>query len=265
LQFISWLNKNKKRTDLEMVMELNHPILLLLALSTERAIERLASVVAADDLVHSYHESIDTGSDRRLLYKGVDFSVRVVAGQGDIGSFKHIFCNSDLNKTLSAVAIGLDGNVSGGERIAPVASCLLEFGAYLAGHMAAHAVAWAPASIVSDIGYFSTAVTDYVGGGVFPSLSVVDFVFSDDSRCLETQGLSWFSGQELELHGEGLTQAEIMRRAVRIVHDIATNGPVETAQTIPDLDPQHLLSLNPDADRSLVIGTIQSNLDVVHV
>jgi hypothetical protein len=237
----------------------------LLESSAAQIAQQLSDIVESDAQIFPYPKSGAEGSERRLLFKGIGFSVRIVSAPCNIGSFKHIFCNADLGRTVAAVAIGFDNNASGGEKIAPIVANLLEFGSVLATRFGAHAIAWTPASIVSEAGFFERAVKDYAQGGVFPALSVVDFDFSENNQTVHTCGLNWFSGQELQLRGEGFAQTEIMRRAVRIVHDIATNGRITVAGKIPDLDPLHLLSLEPDFDASVVVGTIQPVLDVVSV
>ena len=79
-------------------------------------------------------------------------------------------------------------------------------------------------------------------------LVTVDFEYKDEERTLLSSGLAWFSGQEIELNGGGLKGQDLVRRAVRLVHDIATNGAVNAHRLVPDLDSNRLIELTPMAE-----------------
>jgi hypothetical protein len=258
-------NKNKKRTDLDVVMNNSQPLLLVFDDVSENVVRRLTDLLSYDPIIHPCQDGAYSDQNRRIIFKGITFVIRITDQSEGLHEYQHIFCESICRKQSSRLSIGLDRHLAGGEHVAPIAVVLLEIGAYLATNLGAIVVGWTPARIVSDSDYFTKAANDYVAGGVFPSLALVNFTFSEDEKTVRTFGLNWFSGQELELHGNDLPKPEIMRRAVRIVHDMAVNGPIMVDETISDLDPQHLLRLCPQADAALAIGTITSILDTAAV
>ena len=116
-----------------------------------------------------------------------------------------------------------------------------------------------PSQLLSDTSYFATTVEAYAKGGAFPVLSTVKLQFSGES--VHTAGLHWFAGQELELTAYELPQAEIVRRAVRIIHDIATNGAVMVPHDISDLDQGRVVRLVPSPEGDRVLAQIISEMD----
>jgi hypothetical protein len=224
-------------------MASNRPLLLLLDYDVETAVAQVSKCVADDPLIHIYDDSPANGPSWRVIYKTLTFGLEVVNAPIEVAAYDRVFCLDGPSSANSMLSIGLDANLSGGEKTAPIAAALLEIGAYLCQYLTPAMIAWVPGKIVTDPAYFSEAVTDYVNGGAFPALAVVRFVFSPDDAAVRTEGLVWFSGQELELIGNGLTKADLARRAVRLIHDIAVNGPISGAEIVPDVT----------ADASLVL------------
>jgi hypothetical protein len=244
-------------------MVTNYPLLLLLNRDFESAVAEVSKLIADDQFVHIYNDSSPTGPIWRVIYKTITFGFQIGAVPAEIAGYERIFCTSKPDAAIATLSIGLDANVAGGERAAPIAATLLELGAHLCKYICPAAVAWKPGSIVTDPGYFCDAVWDYAGGGVFPALAVIGFVFSSDGELVRTSGLSWFSGQELELKGEGLDRADLARRAVRLIHDVAVNGPIAKEETISDISSDLRVILLPSEDGSIVIGHICSELDTI--
>jgi hypothetical protein len=147
-----------------------------------------------------------------VLYKAMTFGLEVGNLPADVSDYEQVFCLTEPSCATSMLSIGLDSNLAGGEKTAPIAAALLEFGAYLVQQLAPSIIAWTPGKIATDATYFSDAVTDYVNGGAFPALAVVRFIFSPDDGVVRSEGLAWFSGQELELRGNGLTKALLAER-----------------------------------------------------
>jgi len=145
-------------------------------------------------------------------------------------------------------------HLAGGERVAPIAQAFLAFGAKLAGDLSADAVVWNPARLVSEPGFFVETVNDYVGGGAFPVLATVDFEYHENEYRLQSQGLAWFSGQEIALAGAGAQGQELARRAVRLIHDIAVNGPIIMHQYVADLDTDLQIELAPTGEANSILN-----------
>jgi hypothetical protein len=237
----------------------NKPLQLLLNCDVETAVQQVSKFVADNQFVHIYSDSTVHGPSWRVIYKGITFGCEVTTVSADISDFERIFCSAEPSSAKSALSIDLDDILVNGARISPISAALLEIGAYFCQYLKPVTVAWAPGRISTDPAYFSEAVWDYVNGGVFPALAVIEFQFSSHDDTIRTRGLDWFSGQELELKGSGLTKADLARRAVRLIHDIVINGPISKSETVPDVEPDNRLTLTLALDGALVIGEIFSD------
>lgn len=244
-------------------MASDRPLLLLLNCDAEAAVRQVAQCIANDPLIHIYNDSPANGPIWRVIYKGMTFGLEVGKESAEVAGYERVFCLAEPSSANSMLSIGLDANLAGGEKTAPIAAALLEIGGYLVQHLAPSMIAWTPGKIATDPAYFSEAVTDYVNGGAFPALAVVHFAFSDANDAVRTTGLTWFSGQELELKGDGLSKADLARRAVRLIHDIAVNGPISGEEVVPDVATDRRLVLSPSEDGTLVVGQICSDMDLV--
>jgi hypothetical protein len=240
-------------------VENSAPIALLFDAKPNELAHRLRALIDSNDQIFYYEGATSTGPNFRVLYCGMEFRVSVRANAIRTDDFARIFCLSDVATANATLTIALGDNLLGGQFVAPIILNLLMFAEKVATGLGAKAVAWTPAQLLSDTAYFATMIGDYAKGGAFPVLSTVKLLFSDGT--LQTMGLKWFAGQELELKGEGLSQAEMVRRAVRIVHDIATNGSVLVSQDIPDLDQGQFVRLNPSPEGDQVFAEIISEME----
>jgi hypothetical protein len=235
------------------------PIALLFDATSDEVMRRMSALIDSDDQIFYYEDVASVGPNFRLLYCGMEFCVSVDANAIHMDDFVRIFCGNDVAAANATLTIALGDNLLGGQFVAPIALNLLVFAEKVATNLGANAVAWTPSGLLSDTAYFATTVGDYAKGGAFPVLSTVKLLFSEGT--LQTIGLKWFAGQELELKGEGLTQADMVRRAVRIVHDIATNGSILVSQDIPDLDRRQFVRLNPSPEGDQVFAEIISEIE----
>jgi hypothetical protein len=240
-------------------VENSTPIALLFDAKSDEVMRKMSALIVSDDEVFYYEGVASAGPNFRLLYCGIEFRVSVHANAIRTDDFVRIFCRSDVATANATLTIALGDNLLGGQFVAPIILNLLMLAEKVATGLGANAVAWTPAQLLSDTAYFATTVGDYAKGGAFPVLSTVKLLFS--AGTLQTIGLKWFAGQELELKGEGLSQAEMVRRAVRIVHDIATNGSVLASQDIPDLDQGQFVRLNPSPEGDQVFAEIISEIE----
>jgi hypothetical protein len=165
--------------------------------------------------------------------------------------------------TVTALSVNLNSDLQGGERVTPIAKVMLAFGARLARELSAVAVMWTPGKIVSDPIFFAENVESYAKGEVFPVLVTVDFDYENDERTLRSIGLAWFSGQEFELRGCDLHGQDLVRRAVRLVHDIGTNGAVSVRQNVPDLNLENVIEMTPTQDGEVLLCEIISKSDSI--
>lgn len=170
-----------------------------------------------------------------------------------LAGYRAVFFDPALSQMTSMLSLSLSQHLAGGERLAPIAQSFLAFGARLAKTLSADAVVWNPAQLVVDPTFFIETVESYADGGAFPVLAAVDFDYQNDEMLLQTSGLSWFSGQEIALQGKGMRGVELARRAVRLIHDIAVNGPVAAHQYVADLDSDFQIELSPPINEDGVL------------
>jgi hypothetical protein len=239
------------------------PIVLLFDKTAPDVSRLLASLIEVDDDIFHYEGAESAGSNFRLLHHGIEYLLAIGLNSVEASHFDKIFCDSNISSAKTALTLNLGGNLAGGQFVAPIVQNLLMFAAKLASTIEAMAVAWMPSKLLSDVAYFSSTVEAYAKGGAFPALSTVKMEFIDEK--LRTSGLAWFARQELELTGEGMSQADLMRRAVRIVYDVATNGPVLISQDVPDLEEGRIVRLNLSSDGKQVSAEITSSLEHLQV
>jgi hypothetical protein len=206
-------------------------------------------------------EHQQVGAPTRIQVGCLGFELVWSEGCPDLSGFRTVFTHACVPSESTVLSIDIGPNLNGGQRSPPIASALLAFGAKLANALGSIAVKWNPGKLVSDPAFFVECVESYIKGGAFPVLVSVDFDFSDGDSRLQSTGLEWFSGQEIDLSGGEFRGQELVRRAVRLVHDIATNGPVFEHQFVPDIDPAYRLELSPQPDDVTLLCRIAAKSD----
>jgi hypothetical protein len=239
-----------------------HPLQLLFDIPLDEARLLLRDLItAAPDLVLA--DNADAGAQSMTVLKGgLGLSMTWSAGPLCLRGFRALFLAGEPERTLAVLAIGLDRHVDGGARVPVLAKELLALGARIADQLPVTAVAWLPARLVSAPAFFVENVLAYEQGGIFPVLPTIDLECAEQDVRVCSHGLSWFSGQEIEIAGDNLAHGDLMRRAVRLAHDIATNGPVGAAQQVPDIDGDKLISLVPDVEGAKLVCTVQPTIMV---
>jgi hypothetical protein len=138
-----------------------------------------------------------------------------------------------------------------------IARAYLQFALTLAIGLDAKRVAANAAGVVSGKDYFVESVSGYCDGGPFPTLALVACDLVENGASIQTSGVSIFAGQEILLAGNGHDEIEMMRRIIRLVHEIATNGPVLQQEIVGDLDPDAVIRLEPIECDKLLHASIQ--------
>lgn len=203
------------------------PLTLLTGDTASGTLVRLRSLLGSDDALVTTHASPPNSSSFEIAYLGVSLRLMVRAQVTDIAGLKKIFCNLDPAAVRSNIDIGLGEHVAGGERVPAIVQVLLAAATRVGSSLGAVATIWHPAQIVSGFDYFSESVEDYLGGGVFPVLAMVNFKAAADGTVNST-GLGFLAGQELQIAGSGADERQIMRRFLQAAHDMATYE-----QTVP--------------------------------
>jgi hypothetical protein len=200
------------------------------------------------------------GAKRSFLNDGVSLTWQIVTDVLESPDYQNIFTSFRVDDARCAIALALDEHVASGQRSAPIVRNLLSAGAMVADRMSANAILWRPGRLLSDVNFFLQSVQGYCQDGVFPVLSTVGFDLNEQESSLLSQGLSWFSGQEVKLicNERKMDRVELTKRAVRLVHDIAVNGPVLQAQSTEDIDINNILMLSVNQSATLVTAEIVS-------
>ena len=205
--------------------------------------------------------SDQSSSSAKVQQGSVGFDVAWSYEQPVLSGYRSVFCGTLTPGESTLLSVKLSEDLAGGERVVPIAKALLVFGARIARQLSAQAVMWTPAKIISDPTFFAENVENYAKGEIFPVLVTVDFDYQDEESKLISTGLEWFAGQEIELGGAGLLGQDLVRRAVRLVHDISTNGAVVTHELVPDLDADKLIELTPQPESNVLRCEILSKTD----
>jgi hypothetical protein len=237
-------------------MVMNKPVksALLTLLMVDSAADvgaALQSLIDNDTEISFAHGGLRQGAAAEIIYRGVSFVVSVDLHGQHISSFKPIFCNLEPTLIRCGIDISLGKHVAGGERVPAIMQALLGIGYKLGTSLNSAAAVWHPAKVVSGFAYFSEAVADYLAGGAFPVLAMVNFK-ADNDGVINSTGLALLSGQELQVSNSGMDQREIMRRVVRVVHDVAVNGPIRESVKLDGIELDEILELEPLAESGLL-------------
>lgn len=195
-----------------------------------------------------------------IVYCGVTFILSITEEIDSLVPLKAVFCNIDPVQIRCGLNIGLGGHVAGGERVPAIVQALLGIAQKIGDSSNAVAAIWNPARVVSGFEYFQQAVAEYLGGGAFPVLALVNFK-SVSGGVIATTGLATLCGQELSIQCGQMDESDTMRRVVRVVHDMATNGPVIDHVRLDGLEHGETLTLEPVSGTVLLTMTTSSILD----
>lgn len=150
-----------------------------------------------------------------------------------------------------AVRILPGPHLRGGERLVPIVRALARLASALCGLPHLKAVVWHPARSCLAPAYFSTIVSNWLEGGVFPARGLVGLALVADGA-MQTEGVGFFTGQELRIEPELMDDAAAATKiAIRLIDHLVTNGPLDRAMDIGGPDGR-LLRIEPSANAHLV-------------
>lgn len=237
------------------------PLQLLFNQTLAELRKNLFLLIEADQNL-SIDPVVNQSGNISILYQGIlSFELAVQSFSHSLSGFRTLFIDRHLPKNQTAIAIDFGPHLAGGNHVPPLARALLTLGATLATQLSAHAVIWYPAKIISDVSLFADSVDGYANGGIFPVMATVDFEYSDQERAINSMGLSWFSGQEIAIGGCDIGGQDLVRRAIRIIHDVAVNGAIILQQDVPDLASDNLITLTPNKETNILLCEIWSKMD----
>lgn len=224
--------------------EKSAPLTLLFGGPTAEVNRAIRSLMETDAGLMAVNADLKHSVNSEIIYRGVSFIVSVKKPVNDWNQFKNIFCNVDAASIGCGVSISLGTHVAGGERVPAIIQALLEVARRLGSSLGAQAVIWHPAGVVSGFAYFSEAVGDYSAGGAIPVLALVNFKAGSD-EVINSTGLSYLSGQELRVARSTMDNSDMMRRVVRVVHDVAVNGQISETVKLDGIEPEEIVELQP--------------------
>jgi len=175
-----------------------------------------------------------------------------------IADFDHIFCEPTDQK-LSGIGIALGEHIISAKHSETINRALLQLTRCVGQSIKATAIVWRPAQLQIGFDYFTGATDHYIEGGPFPVLAQIAISKTAEGSFL-TSGLSYFSGQEVTINTPaGYAPNEVVKRLVRIAHDIATNGKIKESMETDGFISGESLSLIPRQDGQLVEIVIVPN------
>ena len=240
------------------------PLILLFEQNQKALASDFADAVSKIDSIDVVNGDVAAAGETALIFNGVSFVARLSSVQeqwpGKGPEFRPIFCNPDWSKLDGMVMLDIGTHVSGGERCAPIVATLLTLAELVGRHLNTDAVIWSPSRVISGFAYFADAVSQYQNGGPFPVLPLINFSISEDGG-IASDGLAWLAGQEFIIEPSGLSDVEMMRRAVRISHDMASNGAIREKIEVSGLEEGEYLKFDPSDDTKILNVSIRSKMD----
>jgi hypothetical protein len=152
---------------------------------------------------------------------------------------------------LEAVPLRPGPHIEAGSRMLPVVRALAALAATLSAIDGVQAVAWHPARSWCGAEYFREGVRRWVEGGVFPGLGLTSLALTAEGG-MQSEGLALFTGQELRLEPELMTdRAAGAKIGVRLIDHLVAVGQIDRPQRIDGPDGQ-ALRLEPSANGRFV-------------
>lgn len=218
---------------------------------------RLAEFVASsEDLSFDGGMALEAAK-ARIVHRGAIFEVAITEQLSSFAKYRRVFADSFSDQMKIALALNLGAHLQHGMVVPAIAKAYLEFALTMANGLDACSVAANAAGVASGKDYFVESTSGYCTGGPFPALALVAYDRINNGASMQTRGLDVFAGQEILLAGNGLDELEMMRRMIRLVHEIATNGAVLRRETVGDLNANAAISLEPTKGGKLLRASIQ--------
>ena len=219
----------------------------------------LDDVRRAGEVSGAFAVSHDPGGDAgwaELLITGLTFDVAGLAGlpgeAAPLVAHRFGLAWDWRGDALEAVLVRPGAHLAGAAAMLPVVRACVALGATLAEHTDAAAVVWIPARAAMAPDYFVATIAEWLGGGAFPALGLTALVAGGSG--VKSEGLAYFTGQEIEVCGGDRTQAS--RIAVRMVHTLVSHGPLAAPIQLTGPDGEPLLA-EPSGDASWVRVTLR--------
>ncbi len=150
-----------------------------------------------------------------------------------------------LTHPVFGEAIGLapGPHLEAGGPLMPVIRVLCALAATLATLPGVLAVCWGPAKSWMAPDYFIRAITGWQAGGAFPALGLATLK-RESNGALSSHGLDFLIGQELRFEPDSsLPLPAATRIAVRLIHQMAEGGAIDSATDLTGPDGEALVAV----------------------
>ena len=238
------------------MVQQNPPLLLMVPVADTFRLSNLSlpdEIASRVRLNHSKYPDLDV---TEAVVGGMSFTLthhvtKDVFGLFAVKKLNHIFCSAP-ESPMPAIGIALSDHIANARHDSSVNRTVLELAWIIGEALNATSVIWQPAKLHIGFEYFSEASHQYITGGPFPVL--IQIAISENPKgTFHTYGLSYFSGQEIRLSAPAnYPPNQVIKRLVRIAHDIATNGKIESQTEAQGFVPDETLTLNPSEDLGIV-------------
>jgi hypothetical protein len=194
------------------------------------------------------NKPIDDGSPitwLELLTNGLTFDLMQLAPGEPAGMpvFMNLF---DLPGTFdigdcAAVTLEPGPHLQGGGNLLPVTRSQMALAVELCALPGIAAVGWHPARSLSSAKHFTTSVTRWLEGGVFPGLGLTALA-EQEGGGMRSEGLAFFTGQDIAIEPE-LTRdkAAGARLALRLIHELIEAGAIAAPERVTGPEGEALL------------------------
>ena len=166
----------------------------------------------------------------------------------------HIDCPRSLAlDDFELLGLAPGPHLAGGMRSLVVAKALTGLGCSIARELGnVEGFFWLPSRALTGPGFFCSTVSSWIEGGPFPALGLTAFRALGNGE-LESVGLEFFTGQEVRVSAElAADPASATRLAMRLVHQLATHGPLVSPELVTGPDGASL-QLEPLDDERIVL------------
>jgi len=153
---------------------------------------------------------------------------------------------------LEALALRAGPHLSQGPAIVPVVRTMMGVASMIVPHLPGLvAVAWSESGALIGSEFFVSVMSAWLAGGAFPGLGLTAFAPEADGG-LRSQGLAFFTGQELRLAAElAEDRAAGTRLGVRLIDQLVGRPALTQGEAVIGPDGQRLM-LEPSPDRRLL-------------
>jgi hypothetical protein len=157
-----------------------------------------------------------------------------------------------VERECEALSLQPGPHLAPGARTLPVVRTMMNVATMIVAHLPGlRAVAWPAAGTLIGPDFFVSSMTAWMAGGAFPALGLTAFA-ADSDQGLRSEGLAFFTGQELRLE-PGLSDDRTagVRLGVRLINHLVGQGRVTATEAIMGPEGERL-TLDPDAAAHLV-------------